>query len=124
MYVDDDAEDRMLFADAIQAVNGDCRLELVADGMHALSALTDPKSSLPSLLVIDLNMPGMTGLELIRVLKEDDRLAAVPTVAFTTSRNSADRQECARFGIDMHTKPVTFSELKQSVERILGYITQ
>lgn len=124
MYVDDDPEDRMLFADAIQAVNGDCQLELVADGMHALSTLTDPNGSLPSLLVIDLNMPGMSGLELIRFLKKDNRLAAVPMVAFTTSRSSVDRQECERFGIDMHTKPLTFSDLKRSVERLLGYMSQ
>lgn len=124
MYVDDDAEDRMLFADAIQAVNIDCGLELIPDGIHAVSALTDRKESLPSLLVIDLNLPGMSGLELIRFLKKDDRLAMVPTVVFTTSRSTADRQECARFGIDMYTKPLTFGELKQSIERLLGYIEQ
>jgi CheY-like chemotaxis protein len=122
MYVDDDAEDRMLFADAVRAVSGEFRLELASDGMNALSLLKDPASSLPALLIVDLNMPGMSGLELIRSLKTDTRLASLPTVVFTTSGSTTDRQECARYGVDMHTKPLTFGELKQSVERLLAYI--
>jgi CheY-like chemotaxis protein len=122
MYVDDDAEDRMLFADAVKAIDGEYRLQMASDGMDALSVLKNSGATLPSLLIVDLNMPGMGGLELIRSLKTDTRLADVPTVVFTTSGSTSDRQECALYGVDMHTKPLTFGELKQSVQKLLTYI--
>ncbi|MBO9562128.1 MAG: response regulator [Niastella sp.] len=122
MYVDDDAEDRMLFADAVKAIDGEYHLEMASDGLDALSMLKNPGAHLPSLLIVDLNMPGMGGLELIRSLKTDSRLADLPTIVFTTSGSSTDRQECARYGVEMHTKPLTFGELKQSVQKLLAYI--
>jgi CheY-like chemotaxis protein len=121
LYVDDDAEDRLLFSDALKAVVSGWNIDMAADGVEALQVLTNGKRPLPSLLVVDLNMPRMGGKELIRRIKDNILLSSLPVVAFSTSANPDDRVACASYGVDMHTKPMTFGELKQMVKLLLTY---
>lgn len=120
LYVDDDADDRMLLTDVFQQTAPGYRIDTAIDGFAALDYLRN-KPELPGLVIMDLNMPGLNGKEVIRELKNDPRLQHVPIVAFTTSANPSDRMECARFGVDMVTKPITFDDLTRTVNILLGY---
>jgi CheY-like chemotaxis protein len=121
LYVDDDADDRLLLADALQLEAPDYQIQTAENGNEALVHLRSCADSLPCLVIIDLNMPGMNGKELIRHIKEDHLLQTLPVVAFTTSANPLDRQACDRWGVDMITKPLTFSNLKETVGILLQY---
>lgn len=122
MYVDDDPEDRNLFEDALNSVASGCILTMAADGLDALQQLTDRDQPLPSLMVVDLNMPRMSGKELIIEIKSKGLFSELKLVVLTTSASPGDRAECARYGVDMHTKPVTFNNLKQTVSVILAAV--
>lgn len=121
LYADDDADDRMLLTDTFQQVAPDFILETVPDGSAAMDYLQSTGNKQPCLLILDLNMPGMNGWEVMKKLKTDRNFQSLPIVVFTTSSNPADRQECARYGIEMITKPIDTVEFEQTASRLLSY---
>jgi len=121
LYVDDDAEDRMLMADALHIVAPHYKLITANDGPQTLHFLNNRKSALPHLLILDLNLPGMDGIGIIDKLQKDKILGTIPVVVFSTSSSPAEQNACARFGVDMITKPISFSDLTRIVEKLLSY---
>lgn len=121
LYVDDDPDDRMLLTDVLQSLTADYTVETADSAYQAIDFLRQHLDHLPCLVILDLNMPGMNGKELLRVLKNDPVLSSVPVVAFTTSSNPDDRQMCATYGVEMFTKPLSFSELTRTVQQLLSY---
>ncbi|MDJ0834978.1 MAG: response regulator [Acidobacteriota bacterium] len=76
----------------------------------------------PALILLDLNMPVMNGLELISVVKAEPELRSIPIVVITTSKEPRDREECYRLGVSGYiTKPIEFSEFVQAVGTIYNY---
>ena len=121
LYVDDDAEDRMLMGDAIQIVNPRYQLVGVNDGNQAFRYLNHYRSSLPGLIILDLNLPGIDGIGIIDKLQQDKIFGSIPIVVFTTSASPADQNTCARHHVDMITKPISFSVLTDTVKKLLSY---
>ena len=121
LYVDDDDEDRLLLADAIDMVAPDYEMKMASDGPEALKYLDNHRHELPCLLILDLNMPGLNGKEIIEIVRNEKGLTQLAIVAFTTSSNPQDRLECQKYGVDMITKPITFTELKETVKLLLSY---
>lgn len=99
------------------------------DGNQALAFLyrtdryTDPESApRPGLILLDLNLPGIDGREVLRRLKQDDDLKSVPIVIFTTSNNPKDIEACYQQGVNSYIiKPMDFSLLKRSIQTLLDY---
>ncbi len=76
----------------------------------------------PGLILLDLNLPGMDGREVLRRIKQDDQLKLVPIVVFTTSNNPKDIEACYRQGVNSYIiKPMDFSLLKRSIQTLLEY---
>jgi CheY-like chemotaxis protein len=121
LYVDDDPDDRMLLTDVLGSLTPAYTVETVDSAYQAIDFLHQHLNNLPCLVILDLNMPGMNGKELLRILKNDPVLSLVPVVAFTTSSNPDDRQMCAAYGVEMFTKPLSFSELTRTVQQLLSY---
>lgn len=99
------------------------------DGDQALAFLyrtdryTDPESApRPGLILLDLNLPGTDGREVLRRLKQDDDLKSVPIVIFTTSNNPKDIEACYQQGVNSYiVKPMDFRLLKRSIQTLLDY---
>jgi len=121
VYVDDDEEDRSLLSDALSMSAPEYEVTTLEDGNSALEFLHSSKEDLPCLVIVDLNMPGMNGKELIATIRRNDAFNSLPIVAFTTSSSYLDRAECAKHGVDMITKPITFTELKETVRQLTSY---
>jgi len=121
LYVDDDPEDRMLLADAVQIVDPGYDLVTVHDATQAFRFLNHRRSSPPCLIILDLNLPGMDGIGIIDKLRQDTTTASIPIVIFTTSASPADQDACARYTVDMITKPISFSVLIETVKKLLSY---
>jgi CheY-like chemotaxis protein len=121
LYVDDDPEDRMLLADALQIVDPRYRLVTANDAVQAFRFLNHCRSSPPCLIILDLNLPGMDGIGIIGKLRQDTISASIPIVVFTTSASPADQNACARYAVDMITKPISFSVLTDTVKKLLSY---
>jgi CheY-like chemotaxis protein len=113
LIVDDDADDREIIRDAfintldeqdyIFIENGDKLLEFLEKNLE---------ESIPSLIMLDLNMPGKDGRETLREIKSDRRFHHIPTIVFTTSSSMRDKQMVYDLGANCFiTKPDTFNKL-------------
>jgi len=129
MVVEDNIDDREL---VLTALSRHCPREAVAvapDGVHALEYLGAGVSGksvsaarIPELILVDIKMPRMDGLEFLRQVKSDERFGAVPVVVFTSSREARDIDGAYRAGTNAYVvKPVIFSEFSAVVDAIAGF---
>jgi len=127
LLADDDAEDRLLTKDALDASHLSNRLDCVEDGEELIEylhrsgkyeKLKDTK--LPGLILLDLNMPRKDGREALKEIKEDPKLREIPVVVLTTSNEDEDIFKTYDMGANSFiTKPVSFESLVETV-RTLG----
>lgn len=76
----------------------------------------------PGLIVLDLNLPGTDGREVLRRLKQDDSLKTIPIVVFTTSNNPKDIEDCYQYGVNSYiVKPINFAQLKRDIQTLVDY---
>jgi CheY-like chemotaxis protein len=127
LIADDDEEDRMLARDALTESRLANPLYFVVDGVELLDFLhhrgryENPESApRPGLILLDINMPRMTGLEALQEIKRDAELRRIPVVILTTSRADEDIIRSYDLGVNSFiSKPVTFEGLVD-VMRLLG----
>jgi CheY-like chemotaxis protein len=113
LLADDDPEDRMIMTDTFKEMKLADIIHFVDNGEHVLSYLDGifEKSPLPSLIVLDLNMPRMNGTQTLKMLKNDERFKDIPVIIFSTSVNTIEMQECLKTGAASYVvKPVTYKE--------------
>ncbi|HEU4473113.1 MAG TPA: response regulator, partial [Flavisolibacter sp.] len=78
-------------------------------------------SSLPCLVILDINMPVLDGKETLSIIKKTEALQNIPVVVFTTSESELDRLFCQRLNTEMITKPPSYSSLEMIVVRLLNF---
>ncbi len=113
LIVDDDADDREIIRDAFMSSSNHLEYIFLESGDALLDYLkANSQSALPSLILLDLNMPGMDGREALKEIKENNAFQHIPTVIFTTSSSPRDKQMAYQLGANCFvTKPDTFNEL-------------
>ena len=122
LLVDDDQIDTMTVVRALKELHVTNRIEQVENGEAALSYLNDPAKDRPCLILLDLNMPVMGGIEFLRVVKGNGlNLKRIPVVVLTTSAAEADMVKA----YDSHAnsylvKPVDFPQFVELLDT-LGY---
>ncbi len=91
------------------------------NGEEALDILQSP-TQLPDIILLDLNMPRMSGIEFLKILKADEKLQYLPTVILTTSENRADLLECYKIGIAGYIiKPLKYEDYESKLHTVLNY---
>lgn len=91
------------------------------NGEEALKLL-EKKDNLPDIILLDLNMPKINGIEFLKILKNDERLKYIPTIILTTSNNQRDLLECYKEGIAGYVlKPLKYEHYVQKIEKLLAY---
>ncbi|MFW6358136.1 MAG: response regulator [Chroococcales cyanobacterium] len=102
-----------------RCVNGDQALAFVFQtGQYANPEI----ASRPGLIVLDLNLPGTDGREVLRRIKQDPNLQMIPVIVFTTSNNPKDMADCYQYGVNNYiVKPIDFAQLKQDIQTIIDY---
>lgn len=124
LLVDDDQIHRDIIALAVQEAGLRVDLEMLSDGESALAALTELVTSdaprrRPVLVLLDLRMPGLSGIDVLRQLPPDWRLARIPIVVLTSSRVPQDIVDAFAAGsVSFHVKPAQFGELVELVDQI------
>jgi len=129
LIADDDPDDRLLIKEALEEANLHNPIHFVEDGIELLDYLKREKkyrdlagTSLPGLVLLDLNMPRKNGIEALQEIKQDPRLRAIPVVVFTTSKAEEDILRAYRLGVNSFiTKPINFQGLLETVEIISHY---
>jgi len=91
------------------------------NGEDALKILQE-KGELPDIILLDLNMPKLNGIEFLNILKNDDVLKYIPTIILTTSNNQKDLLECYKIGIKGYVlKPLKYEDYVSKIETLLAY---
>ena len=76
----------------------------------------------PGVVLLDLNLPGTDGREVLEQIKQDKTLKSIPVVIFTTSSNPRDIEACYQYGVNGYIiKPVDVNELKRTIQVFLSY---
>ena len=91
------------------------------NGEEALQVLED-KSNLPDIILLDLNMPKINGIEFLKILKADEDLKHIPTIILTTSSNQKDLLECYKTGMSGYVlKPLKYEDYVNKIKTVLEY---
>jgi len=106
-------EDNQDNADLIRDLVGDhYRISFFSDGPSALAALTKAETGLPDLLLLDISLPGMDGIRLLREIRSQERLKQIPAVALTAHAMKSDRENLIAAGFNGYlSKPITDERL-------------
>jgi len=119
LLIEDDEDDQLLFREAIEELHISVKLHTAANGLEAITALTQA-TQLPDLIIMDINMPCMNGMDCLQMLKTQPRFQSVPVVIFTTSQNPSDKQKSLALGAaHFCVKPPGFALLKKQIAGIL-----
>jgi two-component system response regulator len=126
LLVEDNPDDVKLTIRAFRKQGIACQIDVACDGVEALEYLFGKNGDssarpLPDLVLMDLNMPRINGLETLRKIRSEERTRYLPVVVLTTSQEEKDLQESYRLGANSYLcKPVDYSEFTESVGRV-GY---
>ena len=130
LLVEDDEVDVMNVKRAFKKGNISNPLYIAKNGLEALALLREESNSAPSipayrrLILLDLNMPKMNGLEFLEVLRSDPDLKTIPVVVLTTSDEDRDRVEAYNYNVAGYIlKPVNFSKFKETMITFNHYWT-
>lgn len=125
LLAEDNANDLELTLAALQQHNLANEIVAVRDGAEVLDylyrrgAYADQPPGPPALVLLDLKMPKMDGLEVLRVVKADPELKMVPVVMLTSSREESDLVRSYQLGVNAYVvKPVDFGEFMEAVRQI------
>lgn len=123
LLAEDDPQDAELTLNALNEHNLANNVLVVRDGVEALDYLyrrgkfADQPEGNPILILLDLKMPRMDGVEVLKQLKSDAKMRAIPIVVLTSSRESKDLETCYQLGVNAYVvKPVKFMEFIEAVK--------
>jgi CheY-like chemotaxis protein len=122
LLVEDDDIDALTVRRTLKALAAPNPLDRATDGEDALAQLRDPTRPRPGLILLDLNMPRMNGLEFVAVIKQDPLLRMIPVVVLTTSVEEGDRLAAfSRSVAGYMVKPVDYPQFVQVMRLIREY---
>ena len=123
LLVDDDLDDRLLFADLLKAIDPDALLTIAENGLEMIALLgKTADADLPQMIILDQNMPKMTGKESLASLKESQRYRDIPTFIYSTYQVRDFYRECLDLGAcDVVAKPDTMRDYREMIQHFLLY---
>lgn len=128
LLVDDNENDAELALVQLQQCQPAIRVDMAHDGEEALDYLlrrgtfANRPTGEPMVVLLDLKMPKVTGLEVLRAVKSDDKLKSIPIVMLTSSREARDLRECYRLGANGYVvKPVEAHDFKLAMQNLSAF---
>jgi CheY-like chemotaxis protein len=125
LLVEDNEHDIELTLAALESHNVANEVDVARDGAEALDFLyrrgifADRSKELPVVILLDLKMPRVDGLEVLRQVKEDPELKKIPVVMLTSSREEQDLVRSYELGVNAYVvKPVNFQQFMDSVKQL------
>ena len=125
LLAEDNPQDIELTLEAFSENNLANRLIVVNDGVEVLEYLRCEgkfkrrKRDLPAVLLLDIKMPRIDGIEVLEAIRKDDKLKALPVVMLTSSREEPDLKKCYALGVNAYVvKPVNFKEFIDAAKHI------
>jgi CheY-like chemotaxis protein len=127
LVVDDDPEDQMIFREYLNEFGIQGIAHFVSNGKQAMDYLEGIKEEcdqLPSLVILDLNMPVLNGIQTLRQMKNMGRYRYIPVIVFSTSANEAEKHQCLQLGaVDYLVKPSSYAEGKLMIDKFCSFVS-
>lgn len=119
LLAEDDPVDQETMRRALKDLKVTNRMVVAGNGEEALKYLRDEKNEKPCLILLDIKMPRMDGLEFLKVVKQDELLKIYPVVVLTTSKEEQDKMESFRLGVAGYMqKPVDYKQFVETIRTI------
>jgi two-component system response regulator len=119
VLVEDDPSDVVLTLRVLTRFVEAADITVARDGVEALHLL---KSATPRLVLLDLKLPRLDGLEVLQALKADERTRVIPVVMLTSSAEQADLEQAYRLGVNSYiVKPVDYNRFSEAVSSAGAY---
>ncbi|MGR3175543.1 MAG: response regulator [Candidatus Scalindua sp.] len=120
LLVEDDPDHAELITDVLMDNNGDgikTNVILMKDGQEAIDFFQSEMQSQISLVILDLNLPKVDGMDVLKFIKKNSRYSSVPVIVLSTSSNQKTIDEAYENGANGYfTKPATYEELVKKVQ--------
>lgn len=124
LLVEDDTVDVMTIKRAFKEIHVVNPIAHVENGEEALAYLRDGGNEKPCLILLDLNMPVMNGIEFLQVIKGDENLKRIPVIVLTTSEEQQDKLSSFNLGVAGYmAKPVDYRQFVEVMRSIDMYWT-
>lgn len=121
LLIEDDVIEVMKFNRVLSNLNLKHKIVEANNGEEALTILK-VKEVIPDIIILDLNMPKINGIEFLSILKADDYLKYIPAIILTTSNNRKDILECYKIGIAGYLlKPLKYDDYVDRIKRLIEY---
>lgn len=121
LLVEDDADDRQIFEELLHHLHPDTIIDGAENGLEMISFLDSSKDDdLPGMIILDQNMPKMSGKESLIFLKENPRYKTIPAIIYSTYQVNDFYLECLSLGArDVVAKPDTVQAYREMIEQFL-----
>ncbi len=124
LLVEDDIVDMMSVKRALKDINVTNPLYHVENGVEALEYLRNKENPRPTIILLDLNMPKMGGIEFLSIMKKDDSIRRIPVIILTTSRAEYDKVRSYDLGVAGYMiKPVDYQQFMEVIRAMCMYWT-
>ena len=121
LLIEDDVIEVMKFNRTIGSLKLSHKVIEANNGEDALKILEN-KTNRPDIILVDLNMPKINGIEFLNILKSDNVLRYIPAIVLTTSSNMKDLRECYEAGVAGYLlKPLKYEDYVSRIEKLLAY---
>jgi two-component system, response regulator len=120
LLVEDNPDDVLLTERALKKCDGKVNLAVASDGREALDFLfSEVPNNKPAIILLDLKLPYLDGLEVLRRIRADERTKQLPVIMLTSSIDERDKKESLRLGAnDFQSKPVNFDQFVELMRQI------
>ncbi len=124
LLIEDNSVDAMTVKRALKDINATNQLVHKVNGEEALEHLRGQGNQKPCVILLDLNMPRMNGIEFLKIAKADDELKQIPVVVLTTSREEQDKIESFKFSVAGYiVKPPDYKKFVEAMRTLNMYWT-
>jgi len=119
LLVEDNPDDEKLTLRALRKNNIANPVFVARDGQEAIDYLLDPDHMPPAMVLLDLKLPKISGLDVLKTLRQSDRLNLTPVVVLTSSREESDLIRSYKLGCNSYVcKPVDFNQFTEAVRNL------
>lgn len=121
LFIEDDMIESMKFQRTLSKIESKHHILEAKNGEQALEVLHSSET-LPDIILLDLNMPRMSGIEFLEIVKAHEAFKYLPTIILTTSENRADLLSCYQIGIAGYIiKPLKYEAYEEKIKSVLRY---
>ena len=122
LFVEDNPADVGLIKMAFEQSNVGCDIIHFFEGQLLFDYLKESDPEEVILILLDLNMPKMNGIEILEILYNDEMLKTIPTIMFSSSNHAKDIEQCYALGANAYVvKPVDMSEFNKTISTIVSF---